>query len=183
MEDKKLLTEVSHLGEKRSCPEEDSEHTAKKARLQDEANGSHVTKPTEENKEEIEEEEGGEEGSLEDEDGEVESFADMMKHGLSEVDVGIYKFVSDHKGFSGILKERLVCLSLYVSHGSYILYFKVEFFMYLQYPLLYQKNTNVITSLFDWCGFRSMTMLKACQITKPQFKKCLSLCSQNCLGL
>lgn len=105
MEDKETSTELIHLGEKRACPEEDSEHTAKKARLQDEANGSHVTKPAEED-----EEEGGEEVSLEDEDGEGESFADMMKHGLTEVDVGINKFVSDHKGFSGILKERLVCL-------------------------------------------------------------------------
>lgn len=110
MEDKEASTELIHLGEKRACPEEDSEHTAKKARLQDEANGSHVTKQTEEDKEEMEAKEGGEEESLEDEDGEGESFADMMKHGLSEVDVGIHKFVSDHKGFSGILKERFVCL-------------------------------------------------------------------------
>ncbi|XP_041441200.1 pseudouridine synthase 7 L homeolog isoform X2 [Xenopus laevis] len=35
-----------------------------------------------------------------------ESFADMMKHGLTEIDVGITKFVSTHEGFSGILKER-----------------------------------------------------------------------------
>uniref|UniRef100_A0A6I8NUA7 Pseudouridylate synthase 7 homolog n=1 Tax=Ornithorhynchus anatinus TaxID=9258 RepID=A0A6I8NUA7_ORNAN len=41
-----------------------------------------------------------------DEPGEVESFADMMKHGLTELDVGITKFVSKHQGFSGILKER-----------------------------------------------------------------------------
>uniref|UniRef100_A0A8B9PCZ4 Pseudouridylate synthase 7 homolog n=1 Tax=Apteryx owenii TaxID=8824 RepID=A0A8B9PCZ4_APTOW len=41
-----------------------------------------------------------------DEDGDPESFADMMKHGLTESDVGITKFVSCHKGFSGILKER-----------------------------------------------------------------------------
>lgn len=111
MEDKELSTAQINLGEKRACPEEDSEHTAKKARLQDEANGSHVSKETEEDKEEIEAEEGGEEESLEGEDVEVESFADMMKHGLSETDVGIHKFVSDHKGFSGILKERFVCLS------------------------------------------------------------------------
>ncbi|XP_044535885.1 pseudouridylate synthase 7 homolog [Gracilinanus agilis] len=58
--------------------------------------------------EEEEEEEDGflEEEEEEEEDGEVESFADMMKHGLSEVDVGITKFVSSHQGFSGILKER-----------------------------------------------------------------------------
>ncbi|XP_075130214.1 pseudouridylate synthase 7 homolog isoform X2 [Leptodactylus fuscus] len=39
-------------------------------------------------------------------DGDPESFADMMKHGLTEIDVGITKFVSSHEGFSGILKER-----------------------------------------------------------------------------
>nr|KAF6419268.1 pseudouridine synthase 7 [Rousettus aegyptiacus] len=52
-----------------------------------------------------EEEEDGlsEEG---DEEEEAESFADMMKHGLTELDVGITKFVSSHQGFSGILKER-----------------------------------------------------------------------------
>ncbi|KAJ8382798.1 hypothetical protein SKAU_G00035760 [Synaphobranchus kaupii] len=30
----------------------------------------------------------------------------MMKHGLTELDVGILEFVSKHEGFSGILKER-----------------------------------------------------------------------------
>ncbi|XP_053529166.1 pseudouridylate synthase 7 homolog isoform X1 [Artibeus jamaicensis] len=55
--------------------------------------------------EEEEEEEDGfsEEGYVEEE---AESFADMMKHGLTELDVGITKFVSSHQGFSGILKER-----------------------------------------------------------------------------
>ncbi|KAF4793907.1 RAD50 interactor 1 [Turdus rufiventris] len=55
-----------------------------------------------------EESEEQEEEELEDsdEDGDPESFADMMKHGLTESDVGITKFVSSHKGFSGILKER-----------------------------------------------------------------------------
>lgn len=55
-----------------------------------------------------EEGEEQEEEELEDsdEDGDPESFADMMKHGLTESDVGITKFVSCHKGFSGILKER-----------------------------------------------------------------------------
>uniref|UniRef100_A0A8D0DRY6 Pseudouridylate synthase 7 homolog n=1 Tax=Salvator merianae TaxID=96440 RepID=A0A8D0DRY6_SALMN len=48
------------------------------------------------------------EEELEESNGEAdpESFADMMKHGLTELDVGITKFVSSHKGFSGILKER-----------------------------------------------------------------------------
>ncbi|CAG08629.1 unnamed protein product, partial [Tetraodon nigroviridis] len=41
-----------------------------------------------------------------DEENGGETFADMMKHGLTEVDVGILKYVSDHEGFSGILKER-----------------------------------------------------------------------------
>ncbi|KAM8973965.1 pseudouridylate synthase 7 homolog isoform 2-T2 [Pelodytes ibericus] len=54
-----------------------------------------------------ENEEGEEEVlELEPEDGEPTSFADMMKHGLTEADVGITKFVSAHEGFSGILKER-----------------------------------------------------------------------------
>ncbi|XP_060548661.1 pseudouridylate synthase 7 homolog isoform X3 [Pantherophis guttatus] len=37
---------------------------------------------------------------------EPEKFADLMKHGLMEQDVGIKKFASSHKGFLGILKER-----------------------------------------------------------------------------
>lgn len=56
--------------------------------------------------EEVEEEEDGLSEAGEEE--EAESFADMMKHGLTEVDVGITKFVSSHQGFSGILKERCV---------------------------------------------------------------------------
>ncbi|ELW65586.1 Pseudouridylate synthase 7 like protein [Tupaia chinensis] len=56
----------------------------------------------------MEEEEEEEEDGLseEGEEEEAESFADMMKHGLTELDVGITKFVSSHQGFSGILKER-----------------------------------------------------------------------------
>uniref|UniRef100_A0A4W2IPC2 Pseudouridylate synthase 7 homolog n=1 Tax=Bos indicus x Bos taurus TaxID=30522 RepID=A0A4W2IPC2_BOBOX len=54
--------------------------------------------------EEEEEEDGLSEEDEEEE--EAESFADMMKHGLTELDVGITKFVSSHQGFSGILKER-----------------------------------------------------------------------------
>jgi tRNA pseudouridine13 synthase len=56
--------------------------------------------------EEEEEEDGLSEEDTEEE--EPESFADMMKHGLTELDVGITKFVSSHQGFSGILKERYV---------------------------------------------------------------------------
>ncbi|XP_011812247.1 PREDICTED: pseudouridylate synthase 7 homolog [Colobus angolensis palliatus] len=56
---------------------------------------------------EDEEEEEEEDGLSEEcEEEESESFADMMKHGLTEADVGITKFVSSHQGFSGILKER-----------------------------------------------------------------------------
>ena len=40
------------------------------------------------------------------EEEEAESFADMMKLCLTELDVGICKFVNSHHGFSGILKER-----------------------------------------------------------------------------
>ncbi|XP_030071896.1 pseudouridylate synthase 7 homolog [Microcaecilia unicolor] len=52
------------------------------------------------------EEDGEEDEKLDDEDVDTESFADMMKHGLTEFDVGITKFISSHEGFSGILKER-----------------------------------------------------------------------------
>ncbi|KAK7891407.1 hypothetical protein WMY93_023370 [Mugilogobius chulae] len=48
-------------------------------------------------------EDGGDGSDGEAEDG---GFAEMMKHGLTEVDVGITKYVSEHEGFSGILKER-----------------------------------------------------------------------------
>ncbi|KAG9490009.1 hypothetical protein GDO78_005754 [Eleutherodactylus coqui] len=53
-----------------------------------------------------EEDDGTEDELLEGEPDDPESFADMMKHGLTELDVGITKFVSSHEGFSGILKER-----------------------------------------------------------------------------
>lgn len=92
---------VPAVGEKRSCSDEASEPAAKKVKLQNETPESQKTEePLEE------EEEGDEEPVEEEQEGEGESFADMMKHGLSEVDVGIMKFVSEHKGFSGILKER-----------------------------------------------------------------------------
>uniref|UniRef100_A0A8C6YB03 Pseudouridine synthase 7 n=1 Tax=Naja naja TaxID=35670 RepID=A0A8C6YB03_NAJNA len=55
-----------------------------------------------------EENPGREEEELVESDGErePEKFADLMKHGLMEEDVGITKFASLHKGFLGILKER-----------------------------------------------------------------------------
>ncbi|XP_070611214.1 pseudouridylate synthase 7 homolog isoform X2 [Erythrolamprus reginae] len=51
---------------------------------------------------------GAEEEELAESEGEREpdKFADLMKHGLMEQDVGIQKFASSHKGFLGILKER-----------------------------------------------------------------------------
>ncbi|KAM8770882.1 pseudouridylate synthase 7 homolog isoform 2-T2 [Rhynchonycteris naso] len=64
-------------------------------------------KSTKNSETQLEEEEEEEDGlSEEEEEEEAESFADMMKHGLTELDVGITKFVSSHQGFSGILKER-----------------------------------------------------------------------------
>ncbi|XP_076852698.1 pseudouridylate synthase 7 homolog isoform X2 [Brachyhypopomus gauderio] len=115
MEDQEALAMPVQTGEKRTCPEEASDHDAKRARVEDKANGSHAAKQAEEDPEDPEDpeelveqvEQGSEDAeAVQNEDGEGESFADMMKSGLSEVDVGIYKFVSDHKGFSGILKER-----------------------------------------------------------------------------
>lgn len=88
------------VGDKRGCPEDGEQDTpSKKLRVEnDHKNGG---PPNKDDEEELE----GEECEGE-EDG--ETFADMMKHGLTELDVGILKYVSDHEGFSGILKERLV---------------------------------------------------------------------------
>lgn len=77
--------------EKRSLPDEDPDHAAKRLRVEEEESRG------EDEEEQLEEEV-------------EESFADMMKHGLSEPDVGILKFISEHKGFSGVLKERCVCV-------------------------------------------------------------------------
>uniref|UniRef100_A0A8C8G1G4 Pseudouridylate synthase 7 homolog n=1 Tax=Oncorhynchus tshawytscha TaxID=74940 RepID=A0A8C8G1G4_ONCTS len=75
--------------EKRACPalEDEVAHSTKRPRGEE-------TEPLEE--------EDGEGAGL----GSGEAFAEMMKHGLTELDVGILKCVSEHKGFSGILKER-----------------------------------------------------------------------------
>lgn len=90
------------IGEKRSCPEEEEkDNVPKRPRVEsDNENGGCPRRDEEEP--ESEACEGEEDG---------ETFADMMKHGLTEVDVGILKYVSDHEGFSGILKERFVPLS------------------------------------------------------------------------
>lgn len=77
--------------EKRSCPDEE-QHSAKRIRVEEEPQEDEEEEPQEEEEPEEEEEE--------------ESFADMMKHGLTEADVGIHRFISEHTGFSGILKER-----------------------------------------------------------------------------
>ncbi|CAN9498969.1 unnamed protein product [Ophioblennius macclurei] len=84
------------VGEKRVCPEDEAQETpSKKTKVDgDHKNGAPP----------IQDEEGGESEGGEEEEG--ETFADMMKHGLTELDVGILKYVSDHEGFSGILKER-----------------------------------------------------------------------------
>ncbi|XP_059916356.1 pseudouridylate synthase 7 homolog [Gadus macrocephalus] len=90
-------------GEKRVCPEEEKGEAvpSKKPRVNDN-NGGKSKHPVKDD--EDEEEEMPKDGEEEEEDG--ETFADMMKHGLTELDVGILKFISEHKGFSGILKER-----------------------------------------------------------------------------
>uniref|UniRef100_A0A674D8M3 Pseudouridine synthase 7 n=1 Tax=Salmo trutta TaxID=8032 RepID=A0A674D8M3_SALTR len=84
-------------GEKRACP-------ALEGKVDENNGGGHSHKPAQDEAEETEpvEEEDGEGVGL----GSGEAFAEMMKHGLTELDVGILKFVSEHKGFSGILKER-----------------------------------------------------------------------------
>ncbi|XP_068459094.1 pseudouridylate synthase 7 homolog [Clinocottus analis] len=94
--------EPLQVGEKRGCSEDEEEDTPlKKLRVEgDQKNGGAVPVCEEDEpvgKSSDEEEEDEEEG---------ETFADMMKHGLTELDVGILKYVSDHEGFSGILKER-----------------------------------------------------------------------------
>ncbi|XP_060948687.1 pseudouridylate synthase 7 homolog isoform X1 [Limanda limanda] len=86
------------VGEKRGCLENKEDTPSKKPKVEsDDENGGD---PHQDEKEEPE----GEGNDVKEEDG--ETFADMMKHGLTELDVGILKYVSEHEGFSGILKER-----------------------------------------------------------------------------
>ncbi|XP_056273537.1 pseudouridylate synthase 7 homolog [Pseudoliparis swirei] len=93
-------SEPAQVGEKRGCPEDEKgDAPSKKPRVEkDQKNGSP----------DHQDEDGEEEptGKASDGEEEGETFADMMKHGLTELDVGILKYVSDHEGFSGILKER-----------------------------------------------------------------------------
>ncbi|XP_053174851.1 pseudouridylate synthase 7 homolog isoform X2 [Scomber japonicus] len=86
------------IREKRGCPQDEEEDAlSKRPRVEsDHGNGGTAQREDEEELE-VEENNGEEDG---------ETFADMMKHGLTELDVGILKYVSDHEGFSGILKER-----------------------------------------------------------------------------
>ncbi|XP_057693822.1 pseudouridylate synthase 7 homolog isoform X2 [Corythoichthys intestinalis] len=95
MEESKPESAPVKPGEKRGCPEDDEEAVTKRARVENEHENGAPQEATS-NAEEEEEEE----------DCSGETFADMMKHGLTELDVGICKYVSDHEGFSGILKER-----------------------------------------------------------------------------
>ncbi|KAJ8371780.1 hypothetical protein AAFF_G00302240 [Aldrovandia affinis] len=92
-------------GEKRACPEDEPAHIAKRPRVQKSENGGDPPKQVQEVDDDQEQD-----GSEEEEEGkaeeEGETFAQMMKHGLTELDVGILEFVSKHEGFSGILKER-----------------------------------------------------------------------------
>ena len=110
------------VGEKRGCPEEEEKDTpSKKPRVEkDHKNGGPADQGGD----------GEPEGEASDgeEEEEGETFADMMKHGLTELDVGILKYVSDHEGFSGILKERFVMQS--VNHLHYIC-FNVNCFTYV----------------------------------------------------
>ncbi|XP_071778833.1 pseudouridylate synthase 7 homolog [Centroberyx gerrardi] len=104
MEESEPMLVPAQGGEKRGCPEEEAEEEGdvpmKRPRVQkDQKNGGHSHRDAE-----GEPEGDGSAGEDGEEDG--ETFADMMKHGLTELDVGILKFVSDHAGFSGILKER-----------------------------------------------------------------------------
>ncbi|XP_031725090.1 pseudouridylate synthase 7 homolog isoform X2 [Anarrhichthys ocellatus] len=101
-------SEPVQVGEKRGCPEDEEEDTpSKKPKVEeDQKNGGpHHDGVKEEPASDGVKEEPASDGEEEEEEV-VETFADMMKHGLTELDVGILKYVSDHEGFSGILKER-----------------------------------------------------------------------------
>ncbi|CAL9695131.1 unnamed protein product [Knipowitschia caucasica] len=86
----------AHVGEKRSFPEDDdTKAQSKRPKVQPEAEEA-----------EAGDGDGDERGDGDGEEGGDGGFAEMMKHGLTELDVGITKYVSEHEGFSGILKER-----------------------------------------------------------------------------
>lgn len=90
----------------------------------------------------LEEEEEEEEDGLseEGEEGEeTESFADMMKHGLTELDVGITKFVSSHQGFSGILKERYISFTCHIIFLLFVLFSRKKSAIGLLFSFLFPK--------------------------------------------
>ncbi|XP_044279389.1 pseudouridylate synthase 7 homolog isoform X1 [Varanus komodoensis] len=95
----KVLEEPLKGRKNSDCKAEAEVEQPLKNRLEEpnKANVLNVESVDQHDEEEMEESDG---------EGDTESFADMMKHGLTELDVGITKFVSSHKGFSGILKER-----------------------------------------------------------------------------
>lgn len=99
MADSEPLPVPIQPGEKRSFPENEEEDApSKKPKVENDGeNGASLHQDEEEP-----------EGEASDGEEDGETFADMMKHGLTEVDVGILKYVSDHEGFSGVLKERFV---------------------------------------------------------------------------
>lgn len=102
MAESEPVSNAAPVGEKRACLQHGDEETPAKKPKVDCENGNAPNPDGSGGGEEEEEPEG--QASDGEEDG--ESFADMMKHGLTETDVGILKYVSDHEGFSGILKER-----------------------------------------------------------------------------
>nr|XP_057932535.1 pseudouridylate synthase 7 homolog isoform X2 [Doryrhamphus excisus] len=103
MDEPKSSPVLVQPGEKRGCPEDEEEVILpKRAKVEDENENGAPLPPQQQD----EEDEPGGEPNDDDGEEEGETFADMMKHGLTEVDVGICNYVSDHEGFSGILKER-----------------------------------------------------------------------------
>uniref|UniRef100_A0A3P8RBE2 TRUD domain-containing protein n=1 Tax=Astatotilapia calliptera TaxID=8154 RepID=A0A3P8RBE2_ASTCA len=87
------VTVVVPVGEKRGCPEDEKDDAPSK-------------KPKFESDPPQQDEMDEPEGDASDGEEDGDTFANMMKHGLTELDVGILKYVSDHEGFSGVLKER-----------------------------------------------------------------------------
>uniref|UniRef100_A0A3B3YAT2 Uncharacterized protein n=1 Tax=Poecilia mexicana TaxID=48701 RepID=A0A3B3YAT2_9TELE len=103
MAESEPVSNANPVGEKRTCLQDGDEETPAKKPKVDGENGN---APNTDGGGGGEEEEEEQEGQASDGEEDGESFADMMKHGLTEMDVGILKYVSDHEGFSGILKER-----------------------------------------------------------------------------
>lgn len=130
-------SEPAQVGEKRGCPEDEKgDAPSKKPRVeQDQKNGSP----------DHQDEDGEEEptGKASDGEEEGETFADMMKHGLTELDVGILKYVSDHEGFSGILKERFVLQSPFFKE-VYIFSFSLDSLTHILLPFVLRYSDFVV---------------------------------------